>query len=312
VSFLKLFIDNFINFRVNLGYCAKTYQYLSDLDKFIDLKYPNDKLLSEKIVIEWSRRRDTEKGTGHSARISNIRLLAKFMVSSGTEAFILPDKVSSRNTDYVPYILSDKELESIFHAADNIKPNPKNLFKHIELSFMLRLTYFCGLRPGECRCLLTSDIDLEEGVLLIRKNKHSKERFVPMSFSVLELCKEYFNKLQQYQPNSVYFFPDPSGQLYTCGWYQKSFKRLWKSIYHDSAALVNPYSLRHRFATANIMNWINKGIDVNTQLIYLSAYMGHSNTNATAYYIHLLPENLVKSSAIDWEHFNSLIPTVRQ
>lgn len=39
-------------------------------------------------------------------------------------------------------------------------------------------------------------------------------------------------------------------------------------------------------------------------------YMGHTNFSDTAYYIHLLPENLIRSSAIDWAHFSDLIPEV--
>lgn len=45
-------------------------------------------------------------------------------------------------------------------------------------------------------------------------------------------------------------------------------------------------------------------------LPYLRAYMGHDRLDETAYYIHILPENLVKSSAIDWDAFNRMFPEV--
>ena len=45
-------------------------------------------------------------------------------------------------------------------------------------------------------------------------------------------------------------------------------------------------------------------------LPYLRAYMGHDTMNETAYYIHILPEHLVKSSAIDWELFNNMFVEV--
>lgn len=44
--------------------------------------------------------------------------------------------------------------------------------------------------------------------------------------------------------------------------------------------------------------------------LYLQTYMGHKDWEATAYYIHLLPEKLVKSAGIDWEAMNRLIPRV--
>jgi hypothetical protein len=39
--------------------------------------------------------------------------------------------------------------------------------------------------------------------------------------------------------------------------------------------------------------------------------MGHHSLNETAYYIHILPENLTKSSAVDWGKFNAMFPEVR-
>jgi integrase len=53
-------------------------------------------------------------------------------------------------------------------------------------------------------------------------------------------------------------------------------------------------------AKAPLTNW----------LPYLSAYMGHSEFSSTAYYIHLLPERLVKASTIEWARFSELIPEV--
>jgi len=38
--------------------------------------------------------------------------------------------------------------------------------------------------------------------------------------------------------------------------------------------------------------------------------MGHENFSSTAYYIHLMPENLVKSSGIDMVSFENIIPEV--
>ena len=36
-------------------------------------------------------------------------------------------------------------------------------------------------------------------------------------------------------------------------------------------------------------------------LPYLRAYMGHQSFSDTVYYIHLLPDRLMKSPGIDWE-----------
>ena len=43
---------------------------------------------------------------------------------------------------------------------------------------------------------------------------------------------------------------------------------------------------------------------------YLQMYMGHKDVSHTAYYIHLLPENLIRSKGVDWESLNAVFPGV--
>lgn len=69
-------------------------------------------------------------------------------------------------------------------------------------------------------------------------------------------------------------------------------------------------TLRHRFATAVLNRWLDEKKELSSRLPYLQTYMGHKDWEATAYYIHLLPEKLVKSAGIDWEAMNRLIPRV--
>jgi len=58
--------------------------------------------------------------------------------------------------------------------------------------------------------------------------------------------------------------------------------------------------------------WQDAGKALKAILPRLRAYMGHHTLSETAYYIHLFPENLAKSSGIDWESFSGIIPEVEQ
>lgn len=86
--------------------------------------------------------------------------------------------------------------------------------------------------------------------------------------------------------------------------------KIWRMAFPDSKAQVRVYDLRHRFATAVMTGWLEKGENLYTCLPYLSAYMGHAEFSSTAYYIHLLPERLMKSSSINWELFSDILPEV--
>jgi integrase len=112
-------------------------------------------------------------------------------------------------------------------------------------------------------------------------------------------------------PKSDYFFPSTDDSPYPAKWLTQQFKKIWDSVKPaQNSANVRVYDLRHRFATAVMMKWLDEGADLYAKLPYLSTYMGHAHFEATAYYIHLLPENLTKSSAIDWTSFSTLIPEV--
>ena len=56
------------------------------------------------------------------------------------------------------------------------------------------------------------------------------------------------------------------------------------------------------------IRWLDEGKDLYNMLPYLRTYMGHSSLSQTAYYIHILPENLMKSRKIDWDKLNDIIP----
>jgi len=78
----------------------------------------------------------------------------------------------------------------------------------------------------------------------------------------------------------------------------------------DDLPSVRVYDLRHRFASAALVRWLNNGAELGTKLAYLQAYMGHASLNETLYYVHILPENLVQSSGINWGDFDDIVPDV--
>ena len=71
-----------------------------------------------------------------------------------------------------------------------------------------------------------------------------------------------------------------------------------------------PYSLRHNFATRIILKWLDEGRSFESMAPFLCEYMGHSELSSTLYYIHLLPENLVRNARIDWGRLAAIYPEV--
>jgi len=107
-------------------------------------------------------------------------------------------------------------------------------------------------------------------------------------------------------------FPNGKGQAYSYQWLRDCFCDCWEIAGTPIPQGARIYDFRHTFATRRLHDCMDQGEDLYFWLPYLSAYMGHSRFSCTAYYIHLLPERLTNSPAIDWKSFADLLPEVSE
>ena len=223
--------------------------------------------------------------------------LGKYLASMGIPAFILPEKFTSGRSCFLPYIFTDSELKALFHVID-VQGGKENSLQPFLLSTVFRLIYTCGLRPNEGRMLKRESVNLATGEILITETKGHKERIVVMSDDMTELAASYARLRDAAYPDSPYFFPDRNGNSYSSPWMQNKFKAFFAAanpgVDPDMLPPVRIYDLRHRFASSALGRWLDNGENLFNRLPYLRAYMGHKELSATVYYIHLLPENLVK------------------
>ena len=164
----------------------------------------------------------------------------------------------------------------------------------------------------EGRELKRSDVDLRTGEIQIVNSKWHRSRIVVMSDDMLSLMKRYTIARDSVSPDSVYLFPNSRGIPYTAAFMQKKlvgfFSAANPNVPKEFLPPIRVYDLRHRFATAVLNKWLDAGMDINSRLPYLQTYMGHDNIESTAYYIHILPENISKSPTIDWNKMGEIFP----
>jgi len=307
-------LDDMIAYRKALGASGQSYEHsLMNFDRFCAANYPKSKNLTKEIVTKWIAEQLKTKNVNIAEKATAIRLFGKYLAATGKTAYILPNKYVSnpQNATSNPYVFTDVELSAFFRAADSVKTKSRTL----EIAPVLfRLIYTCGLRPNEGRELKQDNINFSTGEILITKTKRKKERIVVMSDDMLRLCKTFDKQRNIFAGDNEYFFPASNGGAYTTAQIDKLFKKCWTLANPETDISVLPkvrvYDLRHRFASAVLNRWLDEERDLYTMLPYLRAYMGHDTMNETAYYIHLLPENLTKSAGIDWAAFDGLIPEV--
>lgn len=306
-------LNGMIELFVSLGYAENTYiPRAKSFDSFCAEHFPESDVLTETIVRKWADPKSTSTPSVAHSRIAFARCLSDYQQVIGKNAVQIKNNFTTKKSMFIPYIFTDDELTALFKAIDSYDSNDRLL--SLMHSVYFRLTYTCGLRPREGRNLKRGDIDLKTGEFRVESSKHHISRLLIMSDDMRSLAEYYTNLRDISYPDNSLFFPGKKGNGLNDGSLLRIFKECFKEskpgIPERLLPSVRIYDLRHQFATATLNRWLDQGRDLNTMLPYLQTFMGHTSLSSTMYYIHLLPENLVKSAKIDWDRMNKVIPEV--
>jgi len=308
-------MEAMLAFRTARGFKEGTHlRNLVSIDKFCMEHYPHSHELTSEIVYRWLDTQTAANTKTLPAKASTVRQFGVYLSAVGENAYVLPEKFATNRSRFTPYIFTDAEMAALFAAIDRLPNDKSEPFLNIIAPVLFRLIYTCGLRPNEGRELMYENINFDTGEIIITNTKLNIDRIVVMSDDMLALCKDYDLRRSMFGKKSKYLFPAKDGNAFTNTKVYAAFNKAWtmatSSPQEPVPRCVRVYDLRHQFASACLIRWLDEGRDLAVMLPYLRAYMGHGSLNETAYYIHILPENLTKSSAIKWKKFNDMFPEV--
>ena len=314
-SFKSVFagrLASMLEFRAARGYKRETYlNHYIRFDRYCYGQECENQELTSELVHEWLESEDTSE---HAKRATAIRLFGQYLDAIGETAYILPNKYATGGKPRPPYVFTDDEMTALFAAIDKLKPTESEPYLNEIAPVLFRLDYTCGLRPNEGREMLTENVNLDTGEILITHTKRNKERIVVMSDDMLAMSRDYNLQRGIIGAGNPSFFPSIHGGPLTNEKVYAAFNKAWgmarRTLECPMLKPVSVYSLRHRFASACLNRWLDDGENLMAMLPYLRAYMGHDKLSETAYYIHILPENLIKSPGIDWDALNAILPEV--
>lgn len=319
-EYASIFSDDlygFIEYRKKLGLNThSTEQYLGCFDLYCCLSPPSEPILSKQLVDRWFRDEIDNGYRDMGGRGRAIRQFAKYLNALGKKAYVVPTHLfRTGNTSFAPYILSNKELAAFFNAADQIEAwHCGDKFAPVVAPVIFRLMYTSGLRPQEACELSDNDVNLFNGQIDIRINKRKKERIITVSDDMLFLLNEYARQKEHHFMRSSFFFPRIDGSKYTSQQLGKLCDRCWIMANPDKSPSelprLRPYDFRHAFATTVLQKWLDEERDLYNMLPYLRSYMGHEHIEDTMYYIHILPDRLIKSPKVNWAAIDSTVPEV--
>ena len=234
-----------------------------------------------------------------AARLGMVRLFAQWLHGLDPAHEVPPrGLIPHRARRSRPYIYSVEEIAKIIAAAAEL-PSVYGL-RGLTLSTLFGLIAITGLRISEALALDTGDVDLEIGVLTIRRGKLGKARLVPVDRSVAQRLQAYADerdRLLGFAPQP--FFANSRGiRIGDCSARYnfalvcqrlglRSPQRFWR---HGRGPRI--HDLRHSFAARTIIGWYRAGQDPAREMVRLTTYLGHSKPENTYWYIEAVPELL--------------------
>ena len=168
----------------------------------------------------------------------------------------------------LPVVLSREEVQRLFEAVSNVKHRT-----------ILMTLYATGLRVSEALALQIADIDRQRMLLRVRQGKGRKDRYVPLSQTLLDELRRYW---RFYRPPSWLFPSTDAGRALTAGTVQKACNKAARKA--GLSKRVTPHTLRHSFATHHL--------EAGTNLKTIQVLLGHRHLNTTSLYLHVAVQAL--------------------
>jgi len=143
--------------------------------------------------------------------------------------------------------------------------------------------FMSGMRLGELAALKWSDVDLEHGIIQVRRSlwrekegstKSGRNRYVPVNLFLAEVLKRHGRGKE---PNARVFLSGSHDTL-TCNSHRKPFARV---INRANLKRIRFHDVRHSFASQLVM----KGVPIRV----VQELLGHSTVQMTERYSHLAP-----------------------
>lgn len=265
---------------------------LGQIDRLAEQRVEISLGITKEFAAKWSEKLIEESDSSQYSRISVLAQFSSYLIDLGIQSYI-PKLLPYQQSTFIPYIYSQKEIDNIFRACDELRLSVLNMKSCLFcMPTLIRLLYCTGLRISEALAMRMEDVNLDESYLRVRDCKNGKERIIPISDSLTSVCKEYVryrDQLPMGKTKSGYFFVELNGSK--CGqnvrvWFKKCLK---KAAIPDIGRGHGPriHDLRHTFAVTSLANMADSGIDLYASLPILSNYLGHQSLGATNHYVRL-------------------------
>ncbi len=300
-SFLAGQMENFIEYRLQLGYSANMMFYsLQLLDQHVIERKATWASFDPLFFIRFRADLHHEKRSINMS-FRMIKMFFNFLIRKDLiyenpllEIAELPEN------QIVPFIFSPEEIDLLLKAlTKQIRTTEAFYLADFSAYIAFLLMARCGLRISETRNLLTTNYRSEERTIYIEKTKFKKDRLIPIPEAVACEINNLLNvrRLFLYEDNNPLLLANKNQNGFSWMSLYRRFKRAIKLIHFDQPRKVigstnfcapTHHSLRHSFAVNTLKRIKLQSKSPQNALPVLAAYMGHSEYKYTTKYLKVL------------------------
>jgi integrase/recombinase XerD len=251
------------------------------------------------LFLRWRAAFGSANNNTWSARLGMVRVFAGWLQAHDARTEIPPPGlISGKLRRARPHIYTNAEITMIVTRAAKL-PSRYGL-RGWTCSTLFGLIAVTGLRISEAIGLDDHDVDLDEGVITVRRGKNGKARFVPIVPSTIDRLGAYRTertRLLGASPGPFFLVEDGQRPSDCCARYNFALvsqgiglREMQRFCKHGRGPRI--HDLRHTFAVRTMMDWYRKDRDPDREMTKLSTYLGHSSPDHTYWYIEAVPELL--------------------
>lgn len=304
---LREALTAYLGMRRNLGFkLVETGRGLYDFISFLEIRRAS--YITKDLALEWSLQPTSAQPAHWARRLTWVRGFAKHRRASDPRTEIPPvGLLPFRAKRVTPYLYSDEEIQRLMEAALHMRA--KSRLRGLLFYSLFGLLAVTGLRISEALNLKIEDVDLADGLLVVRGTKFGKSRIVPLHPSTVRRLSDYEGHREQSLNgrSATFFFISSTGEKLDMGEVHRTFYRLSREIglrLSTSSSGPRLHDFRHRFAVTTLVRWYRDGDQPERLLPVLSTYLGHVHVSDTYWYLTAFPELLgeaVKRLEDRWE-----------
>ncbi len=294
---LEQALNDYLRIRRSLGFRLREPE--TSLRNFVAfLQAEGASFISRELALRWATQPAKVQPATWAWRLGMVRRFASWYSATEPRTEIPPAGIlPHRYRRKPPHIYSDEEIQRLLHRTQQLL-SPKGL-RARTYTTLFDLLVATGMRINEAVSLDRPDVDLDLGILYIRRTKFGKSRYVPVHLSTVDALKEYVEVRDRTFPTTTTpaFFISERGRRITEWMARYTFAKLSQQIGLRVSAKGHGYGprlhdMRHRFAACTLIRWYRAGLDVERELPKLSTYLGHVHVNDTYWYLEAVPELL--------------------